>query len=158
MKDDTGDYTQARYGTMMTLLLASVAAEFGPAASSVMLHRLTGRDPSGKPMAPDELPEDHATLNIFKAAEAIDEVYLADLNKRVTEAINQSNQPNQAALQRNLAELVVNLRSLKTPDSFEQPFATGWVAHSLHSSNADTRISGRQQPAFDEVAQLLKIG
>ena len=154
MRDDTSDYTSARYATMMTMLLAAVAAEHGPAASAVMLHRLTGRDPSGKHLATDELPEDHEKLNLFAATKTIDEIYLADLNKRMTEVLKTHPQHHTSS---NLDELVQNLRNIKMEKNFEMPFAASLIAHLLNSSSADTRICGRTQPGFDEVAELLRI-
>lgn len=154
MRDDTSDYTSARYATMMTMLLAAVAAEHGPAASAVMLHRLTGRDPSGKHLATDELPEDHEKLNLFAATKTIDEIYLADLNKRMTEVLKTHPHHHTSS---NLDELVQNLRNLKMEENFEMPFAVSLIAHLLNSSSADTRICGRTQPGFDEVAELLRI-
>ena len=154
MRDDTSDYTRARYATMMTMLLAAVAAEHGPAASTVMLHRLTGRDPSGKFLATDELPEDHEKLNLFAATMTIDEIYLADVNKRMTDVLK--TYPHHHTLA-NLDELVQNLRNIKVKENFELPFASGLIAHLLNSSSADTRVCGRTQPGFDEIAELLRI-
>jgi hypothetical protein len=154
MRDDTSDYTSARYATMMTMLLASVAAEYGPAASTVMLHRLTGRDPSGKHLAPDELPEDHKKLNLFAATKTIDDIYLADLNTRMAEVLKMHPFYSTSTI---LDELVQNLRKIKMDENFEMPFASGLIAYLLNSSSADTRICGRTQPRFDEVAEMLRI-
>jgi hypothetical protein len=121
-----------------------------------MFHRLTGRDPSGKSLSSDELPEDHEKLNLFAATKTFDEVYLADINQRMADSFK--SHPNQSNIWANLDELTQNLRSLKTKGNFEMPFATGLIAHFLNSSSADTRICGRTQPNFDEVEELLRIG
>jgi len=66
------DYdTDSAYAIMTLVLLSSVRAQFGE-VYRIMLHRLTGRSPEGKPLAEQELPDDY-----------VQRISLSDALKRV---------------------------------------------------------------------------
>lgn len=58
------------YVTMMLVLLATVRAQFGEAASRIMIHKVVGRSVEGKSLASDELPESFADIDLVAAGRA----------------------------------------------------------------------------------------
>lgn len=69
MSSQATDYdADCSYVVMMLVLLASVRAQYGESVSRIMANRVIGRSVDGKPMDPNELPEDYEAFDLMAAS------------------------------------------------------------------------------------------